>query len=89
MDELEFYKQKSARFERALRQIVDENWRSYDGMLSAANWALSEQERVEKELAAEQERMEKRSVGGPVCACFPPLAELNEMGRCSFCDCRR
>jgi hypothetical protein len=45
--------------------------------------------RAHEIIAAEQERMEKRSVGGPVCACFPPLAELNEMGRCSFCDCRR
>ncbi len=25
----------------------------------------------------------------PLCACIPPLAELNDMGRCSFCDCAR
>jgi hypothetical protein len=51
MDELEFYKSKAARFEKALRQIVDTKWRCYDGMLSAARWALSEQERIEMERA--------------------------------------
>jgi hypothetical protein len=51
-NELEYYKSKSERYERALRQIVDVKYRSYDAMLSAARYALSEQDRIEMEDAA-------------------------------------
>jgi len=49
MDELEIYKNKAVRLEKALRQITDIRWRSYDCMLSTAKYALEEEARIELE----------------------------------------
>jgi hypothetical protein len=48
MDKLEIYKNKAMRLEKALRQIIDTRHRSYDGMLSIANYALEEEVRIEE-----------------------------------------
>ena len=48
MDELEIYKNKAMRLEKALRKITDTRHRSYDSMLSIANYALEEEVRIEE-----------------------------------------
>ena len=48
MDEIEIYKNKAMRLEKALRKITDTRHRSYDSMLSIANYALEEEVRIEE-----------------------------------------
>ena len=44
---------------------------------------------AEKSASTKRRPTQRAADVRPLCACIPPLAELNDMGRCSFCDCAR